>query len=86
MSSKLDYGETSSVARRREHCLSLGADVIVFTTSATKTADAIRLGATEAMNSRNHGNVQKHASTFDFILDTVPAKHNINAYQSAQAR
>jgi len=58
----------------------LGADVVVFTTSAGKTADAIRLGASEAVNSRNDGDLQKRAGTFDFILDTVPAKHDINAY------
>src|ERR687885_1485004 len=58
----------------------LGADVVVFTTSGNKTADAIRLGAAEAVNSRNDSDVQKHAGTFDFILDTVPAKHDINSY------
>jgi alcohol dehydrogenase (NADP+) len=58
----------------------LGANVVVFTTSANKTADAIRLGAAEAVNSRNDSDVQKHANTFDFILDTVPAKHDVNSY------
>jgi uncharacterized zinc-type alcohol dehydrogenase-like protein len=58
----------------------LGAEVVVFTTSASKIADAIRLGATEAVNSTNEGDVQRHANTFDFILDTVPATHDVNAY------
>jgi alcohol dehydrogenase (NADP+) len=57
-----------------------GADVVVFTTSANKTADAIRLGADEVVNSKNDADIQKHANTFDFILDTVPAKHDINLY------
>jgi uncharacterized zinc-type alcohol dehydrogenase-like protein len=57
-----------------------GANIVVFTTSANKTADAIRLGAHEVVNSRNDAEVQKHAGTFEFILDTVPAAHNINAY------
>src|SRR5215469_3105467 len=57
-----------------------GADVVVFTTSANKTADAIRLGADEVVNSKNDADIQKHANTFDFIIDTVPAKHDINLY------
>ena len=57
-----------------------GANVVVFTTSANKTADAIRLGAHEVLNSRNEADMQKQNNTFDFILDTVPASHNINAY------
>jgi len=58
----------------------LGAEVVVFTTSASKIADGIRLGAAEAVNSTNDADVQKHANTFDFILDTVPATHDVNAY------
>jgi alcohol dehydrogenase (NADP+) len=57
-----------------------GANVVVFTTSANKTADAIRLGAHEVVNSKNDADMQKHMNTFDFILDTIPAKHNINSY------
>jgi uncharacterized zinc-type alcohol dehydrogenase-like protein len=52
-----------------------GANVIVFTTSANKSADAIRLGAHEVVNSKSDADMQKHGSTFDFILDTIPAKH-----------
>ncbi len=50
-----------------------GANVVVFTTSASKTADAVRLGAHEVVNSKNDADMQKHAGTFHFILDTVPA-------------
>jgi alcohol dehydrogenase (NADP+) len=57
-----------------------GANVVVFTTSANKTADAIRLGAHEVVNSRNNADMLKRANTFDFILDTIPAKHDVNAY------
>ena len=32
------------------------------------------------MNSKNDADMQKHANTLDFILDTVPATHNINPY------
>jgi uncharacterized zinc-type alcohol dehydrogenase-like protein len=57
-----------------------GADVVLFTTSPNKTADALRLGAHEVVVSRNDAEMQKHARTFDFILDTVSAEHNLNAY------
>lgn len=57
-----------------------GANVVVFTTSPGKAADAIRLGAHEVVNSKNDAEMQKHLNSFDFILDTVPANHNINAY------
>jgi uncharacterized zinc-type alcohol dehydrogenase-like protein len=57
-----------------------GAEVVVFTTSPGKAADAKRLGANEVVNSKNDAEMQKHAGTFNFILDTVPAVHNINPY------
>jgi uncharacterized zinc-type alcohol dehydrogenase-like protein len=57
-----------------------GAHVVVFTTSASKKADAIRLGAHEVVVSRNADEMAKHAGTFDFILDCVSADHDINAY------
>ncbi len=57
-----------------------GAHVIVFTSSPSKVEDAFRLGAHEIVVSRNAGDMQKHAGTFDFILDTVSAEHDINQY------
>ncbi|MFM6190817.1 MAG: NAD(P)-dependent alcohol dehydrogenase [Planktothrix sp.] len=57
-----------------------GADVVVFTTSPNKKEDALRLGADEVVVSRNADEMQQHAGSFDFILDTVSAKHDINAY------
>jgi len=57
-----------------------GAHVVLFTTSAGKVADGQRLGAHEVLISKNDAEMQKHAGTFDFILDTVSAEHNINAY------
>jgi uncharacterized zinc-type alcohol dehydrogenase-like protein len=57
-----------------------GAHVVVFTTSPNKTEDALRLGADEVVVSRNADEMQKHTGSFDFILDTVSAKHDINAY------
>jgi alcohol dehydrogenase (NADP+) len=58
----------------------LGAHVVVFTTSPNKKEDACRLGADEVVVSRNANEMQKHAGSFDFILDAVSADHDINAY------
>jgi len=58
----------------------LGAHVVVFTTSPNKKDDAFRLGADEVAVSREAGEMQKHAGSFDFILDAVSAEHDINAY------
>src|SRR5438874_1174096 len=58
----------------------LGAHVVVFSTSRSKKEDALRLGANEVVISRNADEMQKHAGSFDFILDTVSANHDINAY------
>jgi uncharacterized zinc-type alcohol dehydrogenase-like protein len=57
-----------------------GAHVVVFTTSPNKKEDALRLGADEVVVSRNADEMQQHAGSFDFILDTVSANHDINAY------
>ena len=57
-----------------------GAQVTVFTTSPGKAQDAKRLGADEVVNSKNPEEMAKRANTFNFILDTVAAKHDINAY------
>jgi alcohol dehydrogenase (NADP+) len=57
-----------------------GAHVVLFTTSPNKTADARRLGADEVVVSKNEAEMQKHAGSFDFILDTVSADHDLNAY------
>jgi uncharacterized zinc-type alcohol dehydrogenase-like protein len=64
----------------------LGAHVVVFTTSPKKKEDALRLGADEIVVSRNADEMQKHIESFDFILDTVSADHDINAYLSLLRR
>jgi len=58
----------------------LGAHVVLFTHSPNKKEDAARLGADEVIISRNADEMRKHAGSFDFILDTVSADHDINAY------
>ncbi len=64
----------------------LGAHVVVFTTSPGKKEDALRLGADEVVLSRDANAMQKHAGSFNFILDAVSANHDINAYISLLAR
>jgi len=58
----------------------MGAHVVVFTTSPNKVEDALRLGADEAVNSKDDVAMKKQLNSFHFILDTVGAKHDINAY------
>jgi len=57
-----------------------GAHVALFTTSPHKTVDAVRLGADEVIVSTDKAAIQKHAGSFDFILDAVSADHDLNAY------
>ena len=64
----------------------MGAHVVVFTTSPNKKEDALRLGADEVVVSRNADEMEKHDGTFDFILDTVSAQHDINSYLSLLTR
>ncbi|HEX5961865.1 MAG TPA: NAD(P)-dependent alcohol dehydrogenase, partial [Rhodanobacteraceae bacterium] len=58
----------------------MGAHVVLFTTSPGKVADGKRLGADEVVISKNAEAMGKHAGSFDFILDTVSASHNLDAY------
>ncbi|MGD0958571.1 MAG: NAD(P)-dependent alcohol dehydrogenase [Methylomonas sp.] len=57
-----------------------GAHTVLFTTSAHKTADALRLGADEVVISTNNDELQKHVQSFNFILDTVCVQHNLDQY------
>jgi uncharacterized zinc-type alcohol dehydrogenase-like protein len=63
-----------------------GAHVVVFSTSPDKKEDAMRLGADEVVISKAANEMAKHIGTFNFILDTVSAKHDINAYLGLLAR
>ena len=58
----------------------MGAHVVLFTTSANKREDALRLGAKEVVISRNADEMAKHAGSFDFILNTVAAPHDLDAF------
>ncbi len=60
--------------------VAMGADVTVFTTSKSKVEDAKKLGAHHVILSTDPAQMEKAASSFDFILDTVSAQHDITAY------
>jgi uncharacterized zinc-type alcohol dehydrogenase-like protein len=57
-----------------------GAHVVLFTTSPGKTEDAKRLGAHEVVISRDAAAMAEHADSFDFILNTVAAPHNLDVF------
>jgi uncharacterized zinc-type alcohol dehydrogenase-like protein len=59
---------------------SFGAHVVQFTTSESKIADAKKLGADEVVISKDSAAMQKHAGSFDLIIDCVSAPHDMNAY------
>lgn len=63
-----------------------GAQVALFTTSPHKAAEAKKLGAHEVILSKNEDEMAKHTKTFDFILDTVSAPHDLDAYLSLLKR
>lgn len=58
----------------------MGAHVVLFTTSPDKAADAKRLGADEVVISKNPDEMKIHLKSFDFILNTVAASHNLDAF------
>ncbi len=57
-----------------------GAHTVLFTTSQGKVADGKLLGADEVVISKDPEQMAKHAGSFDMILDTVSADHDVNAY------
>lgn len=58
----------------------LGAHVVAFTTSPSKEKDAKALGADEIIISKDDKQMAAHARSFDLIIDTVAASHNLDAY------
>jgi len=58
----------------------MGAEVVLFTTSPNKKEDARRLGANEVVVSKNQNEMERQLNRFDFILDTVSAPHNVDAF------
>jgi len=64
----------------------LGAHTVLFTTSPNKAEDAKRLGADDVVISTNAKEMSQQASSFDFILDTVSATHNLDSYTALLKR
>ena len=58
----------------------MGAHVVLFTTSSNKVEDAKRLGADEVVISKNPDEMKAHIKSFDFILNTVAAAHNLDVF------
>ena len=58
----------------------MGAHVVAFTTSEAKRQDALDLGADEVVVSRNADEMKAHAGSFDLILNSVAASHDLDAY------
>ncbi|MGJ0429811.1 NAD(P)-dependent alcohol dehydrogenase [Methylobacter sp.] len=63
-----------------------GAHVVLFTTSASKIEDAKRLGAHEVVVSKDSEAMGKQRASFDFILNTVAASHNLDDYTALLKR
>jgi len=60
----------------------MGAKVVLFTTSENKIADGKKLGADEVIVSSHEKELAKHLNSFDFIIDTASASHNLDTYTS----
>jgi uncharacterized zinc-type alcohol dehydrogenase-like protein len=58
----------------------MGAHVVAFTTSESKRADALALGAHEVVLSRNAAEMAAHAKSFDLIVNTVAAPHDLDPF------
>jgi uncharacterized zinc-type alcohol dehydrogenase-like protein len=58
----------------------MGAHTVAFTTSERKRQDALDLGADEVVVSKNADEMQSHSGSFDFILNTVAASHDLDAF------
>ena len=64
----------------------MGAEVTVFTRSASKREEALAQGAHEVVISTDPEAMQAVAGRYDFILDTVPVPHDLNPYVNVLKR
>ncbi len=62
--------------------VAFGAEVTVLSTSASKREDALKLGAHKFVVTSDSVQTKEVKGTFDFILDTVSAEHDIKFYLS----
>lgn len=58
----------------------MGAHVVMITTSEKKGEDAKKLGADEVLISKDAEAMKAHASSFDFLLNTIPVNHDVDPY------
>jgi len=64
----------------------MGAYTVAFTTSESKREDALKLGADEVVVSSDPAEMKKHSGSFDFILDTVAASHQLDHFSGLLKR
>ncbi|MEI5997435.1 NAD(P)-dependent alcohol dehydrogenase [Paraburkholderia bengalensis] len=64
----------------------MGAHVVLFTTSPSKIKDAKRLGADEVVISKDAAQMEAHLNSFDLIVNTVAAQHDLNPFISLLKR
>ncbi|MEP6779416.1 MAG: NAD(P)-dependent alcohol dehydrogenase [Gemmatimonadaceae bacterium] len=64
----------------------MGAEVVLFTTSANKAADAKRLGASDVIISSDEAQIKAHANSMNVIIDTVSAPHDLMGELNALKR
>ena len=60
----------------------MGAEVIVFTTSASKFDDAKRLGADDVVLSKDTDQMARYAGKLHLVIDCVSAQHDMDLYLS----
>lgn len=58
----------------------MGAKVVMITTSKSKTEDAKKLGADDVLISKDETQMEKYEESFDFLLNTIPVKHDMDPY------
>ena len=58
----------------------MGAQTVLFTTSPGKVEDGKRLGAAEVVISKDAAQMATHTESFDLIIDTVSASHDLAPY------
>lgn len=58
----------------------MGAHTVLFTTSPNKVEDALRMGANEVVISKDEEQMAAHANSFDLIVNTVAASHNLDPF------
>lgn len=63
-----------------------GAQTVLFTTSPSKIEDGIRLGADQVVISKDEAQMKMHDRSFDLIVNTVAASHNLDPFLSLLKR